>query len=217
VAAPTLRSLAAVAAERRLKLGEVLGVLRDSATALGALHAAGHAHGAVCAENIVLDDAGAARLCRDSAVTPHPSPEVVRGEPPDARSDVFSLGATMAELLADAPSVPDPIARLLATMTAGEPERRARSMDEVLTGLEACELMTGFVGFRPGHEADVVRSRKRLFEVVVVVLGLVVLGLAALAILGRTPAPSGTPPESYEKLIEKKPPGGGEESVPGKH
>jgi len=170
MSAPVLRSAASVAAERPLSVGEALGILRDAAQALAALHAAGAAHGAVCAENIVLDERWAARLCRDTPAPPRLSPEQERGARPDARSDVYGLGAAMADLLGiEAPrgsaregGVPEPILRLLATMTADDPEDRYQTMGEVLTALEACELLTGQSAVRRGGERRPMKPHWRL-------------------------------------------------------
>ena len=203
MATPSLESVSAVAARRPLKLGEGLGVLRDAAEALAELHAAGTVHGAVCAENIVLDGQGAARLCRDTLAPPEVSPEQRAGRPPDARSDVYGLGAAIAGLLADARPLAEPFERLLARMTAEDPAARYQSMGEVLLALEACELMTGYKAFRPGQEAEAVRSRRRLLCVVVLALGAVMLGLALLVALGPTPKSHGEPPASHKKLLDR--------------
>ena len=203
MAGPSLESIQSVAAARPLKLGEALGVLHDVATALGELHAAGGVHGAVCAENIVIDDQGAARLCKDTPVPPRGSPEQRAGQSPDARSDEYGLGAAVVGLLADAGPLPDPVERMLAKMTAEEPAARYGSMGEVLLALEACELMTGFRAFRPGREAEAMRRRRRGLYVMVLVLGALMLGMALLVALGPTPKSQGEPPATYDKLLEK--------------
>lgn len=202
MAAPTLRSVSALAAERSLKLGEVLGILRDAATALQGLHAAGRVHGAVCVENLVLDDAGAARLCHDAPVPPALSPEQEAGSPPDARSDVFGLGEAVADLLADATAVPEPVTRLLATMRAQAPSARYQSMADVLAALEAVELMTGYRAIRPGHEAEAVRDRRRLIVAVVAGLAVVMAALALLVALGPAPEGGGEPPDVHGELVD---------------
>ncbi len=192
-------------AERPLELAEALGVMRDAATALAALHARGQAHGAACLENIVLDAAGAARLCHDTLSPRLVSPEQERGEAPDARSDVYALGTAIAELLGDAPR-PEPVRRLLATMTADDPADRPQAADEVLLGLDACELMAGIRPARPGHAVDPERVGRRLLPLVVIALGIAVLGLALIVLLTRTPPQRGAPPESHKPLIERMAP-----------
>lgn len=197
-----LRSVADLRAERPLSPAEALGVMRDVANVLATPHARGQVHGAICAENIVLDAAGAARLCRDTLAPRQLSPEQRRGEAPDARSDIFALGAAVAELLAEEPPAPEPLRRLLATMGAEDPALRPQTADEVLLGIEACELMAGLRAVRPGQGADAARERRPLLPLIVLGLALLVLGLALLALLGRTPPPTGAQPESFKPLIE---------------
>jgi len=205
VAALSLKSAASLAAERPLKVGEALGILRDAASALAACHAAGAVHGAVCAENIVLDEAGVARLCRDTLAPPRESPEQRRGGRADPRSDVYGLGAAIADLLAGAGPLPTPFERLLATMMAEEPRERYQSMDEVLTALEACELMTGLRAFRPGREPD--RVRPRQLYGTVVVLALLILALALFVLLGETRGrgkrPGAESDEQFKALLDR--------------
>jgi len=202
MSAPSLQSAAMLAAERPLEVWEAMGVLRDAATALATAHAAGAVHGAVCSENIVLDAAGAARLCRDVPAPALVSPEQRRGEPPDARSDVYGLGAAILELLGGE-RVPEPVERLLALMAAEEPSQRPQSMEEVLLGLEACELMTRRRAVRPGQRPEPERPHRRRLGLLVLALALLVLGLAVLALRGRTPPPEGKPPASYKGLLDK--------------
>lgn len=203
MSAPTLESAAALRAEGPLSIAAALAIVRDVANVLAAAHAKGLIHGSICPDNIVLDEAGAARLCKDTLAPRAASPEQQRGEPADARSDIYALGAAVAELLAGAEPVPEPLRRLLATMMADDPSARPQTMDEVLLGLEACELMTGIRALRPGQEAVAARSGRRFLYLVVVGLGLVVLGLALLAALGRTPPGAGQPPESHKPLLDK--------------
>jgi serine/threonine protein kinase len=192
-----------VAAERPLTLAEALGVLRDAAEALRALHESGRRHGAVCAENLVIDEDGRTRLVRDAPTPPVLSPEQLVGQEGDARSDVYCLGVTVGELVADVETLPSPVERLLSSMTAERPSERYQSMDDVLTALEACELMTGVHACRPGQADDGPRNpRRSLLAVVVVVMGLVMLALALLVIFGPTPASTGDPPESHGELSD---------------
>ncbi|MFW6162229.1 MAG: hypothetical protein ACODAJ_05625 [Planctomycetota bacterium] len=203
MAAPTLRSVSALAAQRPLKLGEALGILRDAARALAQAHARGSVHGAVCAENLVLDGRGVTRLVHDALRPPTRSPEQDAGRPPDARSDIYGLGATVAALAAHVDPLPEPFARLLTEMTAADPAERYQSMQDVLLALEACELMTGQRAVRPGREAESRRERRGLLVAVIVALGAVVMGMALLAVFGTTPPARGTPPESHKELLDK--------------
>jgi serine/threonine protein kinase len=115
-------------ARSRLKLGEVLDLATQMASALAAAHAAGIVHRDIKPENILLRhdgyikivDFGLAKLTAERAGgtgglsparrvqtaagevvgTPYyMSPEQVRGEESDSRTDVFSFGAVLHEML----------------------------------------------------------------------------------------------------------------------
>lgn len=119
VVGPSLRAV--LRRRGRLSPAEALAVLGPAAAGLGAAHAAGLVHRDVKPENLLLDragtvqitDFGLARAAASATSTfgagvlvgsPHYlSPEAVRGEPLDARADVYGLGVVLFECLTGRP------------------------------------------------------------------------------------------------------------------
>jgi hypothetical protein len=97
------KTLAHRLGEGRLAVQEALRYAMILAEALRKIHDSGHAHGAVSTDTIVLTPAGLELLSAlpGSAgnFTPYTAPEVLQGHPADARSDIFSFGAILHELL----------------------------------------------------------------------------------------------------------------------
>ncbi len=113
-----------MASTRHLTIAEVLEIAMGVAGALAAAHDAGIIHRDIKPENIMLRpdgyvkvlDFGLAKLTdtdpvKDSATGAvmgtllYISPEQARGQQPDARSDLYSLGAVMYEMLTGVPPV----------------------------------------------------------------------------------------------------------------
>ena len=112
-------------ATRRLNIGEVLDVAIGVASALAAAHDAGIVHRDIKPENIMLRpdglvkvlDFGLAKLAepesalKDSSTGSvmgtllYISPEQARAQQPDARSDLYALGAVMYEMVTGQPPV----------------------------------------------------------------------------------------------------------------
>ena len=193
-----------------------LGVLADAARGLEYAEEQGIVHRDVKPANLMLDGSGTAKLAdlglatgleaegekqQDRVYgTPHfISPEQVRGEPVDARSDLYSLGATAYRLLSgrtpfqgdsqreilrahlfDEPEpideVPTAISDLVLRLLAKDPADRPRSASELLRLLQA--QLTA--------EGSVVENVKRRSSLVwALPLLLVVLGaVAAWFLLG---------------------------------
>jgi serine/threonine protein kinase/Tfp pilus assembly protein PilF len=154
-------------AHGRLELREVLDIGVQVASALGAAHAAGIVHRDIKPENIMLrkdgivkvldfglaklvepgatawDAAGPTKAAADTApgvvlgTVQYMSPEQARGVETDARTDIWSLGVVLYEMLAarstfDGRTTSDVIAAILRT----EPPPLARYMDDAPPELE---------------------------------------------------------------------------------
>jgi serine/threonine-protein kinase len=185
------QTLRAVLRERALSLAEVMDIALQAANALVAAHAARIIHRDIKPENLMLRpdglvkalDFGLAKLVEPPALDSHDptfrqeqtasgvilgtanymSPEQAKGERVDARTDIFSLGAllyemvagrapfagdSMAETLANvinmeapplarmAANVPEELQRIVAKMLRKDRQERYQTMRDALTDLK---------------------------------------------------------------------------------
>ena len=173
--------------EGRMAVAEIVSIALDIARALAAAHAHGVLHRDLKPENVLhtphggikVVDFGLARfepgaaigdvetLTRPGALPGTPgymAPEVLRGDPVDARADQFSFGVLLYELVAGEhpfegtddittvariletetsgpgrarPECPEPLVRVIATCLAKAPRHRYRTTAALVTALEA--------------------------------------------------------------------------------
>jgi YVTN family beta-propeller protein len=106
---------ALIAREGGLEPARAVAIVDDVAAVLDVAHRRGIVHGDLKPTHVLLcDEPGARAGLIDFGLTPpgaaspdHVAPEVVRGEPTNARSDVYALGAVLFHMLAgQAPSAP---------------------------------------------------------------------------------------------------------------
>ena len=146
--------------ERQLPVEEALRITREVAAALQAAHQDGIVHRDVKPENVLLADGsvyvadfGVAKAVSDtgndrltatgfSIGTPaYMSPEQASAQPVDARSDQYSLGCMLYEMLAGEPPFTGPTAQAIIARRFAEPARPLRPVrSAVPVGVEQALL-----------------------------------------------------------------------------
>jgi hypothetical protein len=115
-------------AEGRIPAPEVLRHASALAESIRKMHNDGRVHGAINPSLIVVDGPEwellpATHSVADS-ITPYTAPEVVHGKQPDVRSDIFSFGAILYELLSGHRAFDgDNLEDLATSIVTGTPER----------------------------------------------------------------------------------------------
>ncbi len=126
---------------------EVLRIGMQAARALAAAHAQGVVHRDVkpanillenCIEKVKLTDFGLARAVDDASLTQsgviagtpqYMAPEQARGEPVDARSDLFSLGGVLYAMISGRPPFRAPSTMAVLRRICDDPHRPVREID----------------------------------------------------------------------------------------
>jgi predicted Ser/Thr protein kinase len=223
----------------RLEIEEALRLAREVAEALQAAWQRGIVHRDVKPSNIILDreshahvaDFGLARpaerqgdtsVTRDGAFVGSPhyvAPEQARAQTTDFRTDIYSLGIVLYEMIAGrrpfdgrtpaevvarqlteptpplrsvAPDTPDPVARLVETMTEKDPTLRPASYPTLIAGLSGtAPVATLPTSSMPeGLRAGARRARVRL-GAALLLLPILGAGYALRDRWSRAPRPAG--------------------------
>ncbi len=153
------KSLAELLRERgRLEVGRAVEIATQIAHALAAAHAAGIVHRDIKPGNVMVLptgeakvlDFGIARATADVALTntamvlgsaPYIAPEVALGRAADHRSDIYSLGCVLYEMLTGRPPfIGDLPAVVMTQHTNAEPQPPRELAPEIPLGLDALVL-----------------------------------------------------------------------------
>ncbi len=180
-------SLRARMARGPVNKAEFFDIAMQVARALEAAHGQGIVHRDIKPDNLFVTGSGQTKLTdfglakpvsqedgavAQSAVTGtsgYMSPEQARGEPLDARSDIYSFGRVLAELAGDAPA--SGVAPVIAKALASDPAERWQSAAELQTALERIRQ-------EPGEKIARQASRKRRLRLMLMLL------LAAMLVAG---------------------------------
>jgi hypothetical protein len=100
------RTLSQRLAEGKLPVPDALRLAMSLAEALRKIHDDGQVHGALTPARVAITSSGVDLLASEMPqrdVNPYTAPEVLRGRTPDSRSDIFSFGAIVFEMITGRP------------------------------------------------------------------------------------------------------------------
>lgn len=92
-------TLAERLSDGRLPVADALRIAAACAEQLRQMHEQGRVHGALTPSTIRLTEGGVELQPAAAALTPYTAPEVLAGRPADQRTDIFSFGAILYEMI----------------------------------------------------------------------------------------------------------------------
>jgi len=201
------QSLRAESAGRAMNVRRAVEIAIQVADAVADAHAAGFVHGGLSPESIVISAKGRAKIPafelaaqggfehdgREARLRDYESPEEANGQPPDAGSDIYSVGAILYEMLttrrpmhrgasapsASNPKVPKEIDAVVLKALAPNPASRYQSAVGLAGELRASIAVLDQLGVA-GEEEELAQASSTSVGRVVVMAAIMIV-VAALA------------------------------------
>ena len=208
------QSLRAEAAGRPLNVHRAIEIAIQIADAVAEAHAAGFVHGGLSPESIVISAKGRAKIPafelaaqggfnqdgRDARLHDYESPEEANGQPPDDRSDIYSVGAILYEMLttrrpmhrgasapsASNPKVPKEIDAVVLKALAPNPASRYQSAVGFAGELRASIAVLDQLGVAGEEEELAQTSSTSVGRVVVMAAAILVVAVLAWWFFARS-------------------------------
>ena len=200
------QSLRVEAAGRPMNVRRAVELAIQIADGVAEAHAAGFNHGGLSPDTIVITDRGRAKIPAFELASSggfeqgpdgmrlrdYDSPEEARGEPPDDRSDIYSVGAVLYEMLttkrpmhkgaaapsASNPAVPAEVDEVVLRAVAPNPDRRTQSAATLAAELRSVAAVLDVRGIAEDEEDALPERSTNLGRVLLVTI--VILALVAL-------------------------------------
>ena len=197
------QSLRAEMAGRQVNVRRAVEIAIQIADAVADAHAAGFLHGGLSPESVVVTERGHAKIPAFELAAPagfeqadgrlrlrdYDSPEEARGERPDDRSDIYSVGAILYEMLttrrpqhrgASAPSasnahVPGDLDQIVLTAVAPNPDSRFQNVATLAAELRRMAAVLDARGGAGDEEENGVQESTTVSRVVVMTIAILVL------------------------------------------
>jgi serine/threonine-protein kinase len=202
------QSLRAESAGRQLNVRRAVEIAIQIADAVADAHAHGFGHGGLSPDSVVISAKGRAKIPafelasqsgfdrdgNDGRLIDYDAPEEARGERPDDRSDVYSVGAILYETLttrrpmhrgasapsASNPKVPKELDEIVLKALAPNPDSRFQSAVAFAGALRGSIAVLDALGVA-GEEEEQAQTHSTSFGRVAVVTGIMLVVAAAIA------------------------------------